>query len=773
MMRELDSPPISSLHEPIGDRPSLIAILWRRRQWYVACVLACLAIASVYLVMAPRIYQAEVRLLILQQGGRPLNVANTDPTRLMTEETEDYIPTHMLIINSPQVVERAIDKVGLDHLPSLLAVKKEGLDPVAEAIKHLNVTRPERLAKVMEVQYRAGGRDEVVRTIEAITSSYRQFIEETFQKNSSMAISVISKARDDLSKELGELEAKYLELRRKSPALITGTGRERRSFLADRLANWDRAANDAMVKAVQLKAQLELGRELTREGTELWAVAHAISQLGGDTHDLMAGLVSGPSQSGAADVVRQLTQEQQQLAERFGPQYAKVRELQVQIDRIRGRVRGARSRLEGDETRDLMRAIEQSLDSVQAMWKELAKQFGQDQEKAKQVEEGMLAEEYLRDKLERQRTMFHTVVDQLKQAQFVSAYSSITSQVIQPAQTPRSPVWPKVSLTLALALVVGGMLGTGTAVVLDLLDQRIRSLDELRRLTGLAVLGQVALLPGRRFGAMGSIGLISYAEPNSYWAEAYRAIRTNIDFRRRDQRLQVLLVTSPYSGDGKTTTASNLAISFALAGRRVLLIDADLRKPSLDKIHGLCREHGLSHLLQNLLPLHQVVQRSKVENLDVITVDLEVPNPDELLSSPRLKKLLDEARQFYDVILLDSSPLLAVVDPALIGAVADGVVLVTRPERLRHRDVEPILELLSIAGASILGMLINGISPDDRRYSCDYFSYGRPVKRRSGDLTMSIGAEGSAPGDRDPGERTARRRPAQGFQLRGPQDHPG
>ena len=364
-----------------------------------------------------------------------------------------------------------------------------------------------------------------------------------------------------------------------------------------------------------------------------------------------------------------------------------------------------------------MRAIEQSLDSVQAMRNELGKQFGQDQEKAKQVEEDLLAEEYLRSKLEQQRALFHTVVDQLKQAQFSSAYSSITAQVIEPAQTPRRPVWPKVILTLALALVVGGMLGTGTAVVLDRLDQRIRSLDELRRLTGLAVLGQVALLPGRRSGAMGPIGLISYAKPNSYWAEAYRAIRTNIDFRRRNQRLQVLLVTSPYPGDGKTTAASNLAISFALAGRRVLLIDADLRKPSLDKVYGLRREHGLSHLLQDLLPLHQVVQRSKIENLEVITVDPEVPNPGELLSSTRLKELLDEARQTYDVILLDSSPLLAVVDPALIGAVVDGVVLVARPETLQHRDVEPILELLSIAGASILGLLVNGIHAGEGRYS--------------------------------------------------------
>src|SRR5512135_1561560 len=738
----------------LGEIKQTIGVL--RRGWRLIGIstLICLTIAIIYLARTKRIYQAEVRLLVLQQGGRPLNVANTDPNRLM-EGTEDYIPTHILIVGSPQVVKRAIDKVGLDNLPSLLAAKKRGLDPVVEAITHLKVTRPDRLAKVLRVEYRAGDRDEVARTAEAITDSYEQFLEETVQKNSSTAIALISKARDDSSRELGELEAKYLELRRKTPALITGE--ERRSFLADRLASWDRAANEAMVKAVQLKAQLGLGRQLTREGTELWAVAHALSQLGGDTSGLMAGLASGASQSGAADVVRQLAQEQQQLAERFGPQYSKVRELQAQIDRIRGRARGARSRLEGDEARDLVRAIEQSLDSVRAMRDELGKQFGQDQEKAKQLEEDLLAEEYLRNKLERQRALFNTVSDQLKQAQFVSAYSSITSQVIEPAKTPRTPVWPKVSLTLALAL--------GVAVVLDRLDQRVRSLDELRRLTGLAVLGQVALLPGRRAGAMGPLGLISYAKPHSYWAETYRAIRTNIEFfRRRNQQLQVLLVTSPYPGDGKTTAASNLAISFALAGRRVLLIDADLRSPSLDKVHGLRREPGLSHLLKDRLPLHEVVQRSQIENLEVITVGPEVRNPDELLSSPRLKELLGEVRQAYDVILLDSSPLLAVVDPAIVGAVVDGVILVARPGTLRRRDIEHVLDLLRIGGASILGMLVNGISREDRNYSYDYVSYGRLAERRSGDVIGPLGA-----GDRPP-EIASR---ANGRPGLGPYEGPG
>jgi polysaccharide biosynthesis transport protein len=730
----------------LGEIRQTIGVL--RGGWRLIGIsaLICLIISIIYLARTKRIYQAEVRLLVLQQGGRPLNVANTDPSRLM-EGTEDYVPTHSLILSSPLVVKRAIDKIGIENLPSL-DVKKEGGDPVEVVIKHLKVTRPDRLAKVLRVEYRAGDRDEAVRTIEAITDSYEQFLEETFQKNSSTAITLISKARDDLSRELGELEAKYLELRRKTPALITGE--ERRSFLADRLASWDRAANEAMVKAVQLKAQLELGRRLACEGTELWAVAHAISQLGGDTSSLMAALASGTAQSGATDYIRQLTQQQQQLAEQFGPEYAKVRELQAQIDRIRGRARGARSRLEGDDVRDLVRAIEQSLDSVQAMRNELGKQFDQDQEKAKLFEEDLLAEADLRGKLERQRALFSTVVDQLKQAQFVSDYSSISAQVIEPAKTPRGPVWPKVSLTLALALVVGCAVGMGAAVVLDRLDQRVRSLDELRQITGLAMLGQVALLPEDQLAAMGPLGLISYAKPRSSWAEAYRAIRTNLDFLcRRNQRLQVLLVTSTYPGDGKTTAASNLAISFALAGRRVLLIDTDLRRPSLHKVHGLGCDHGISQLLKELLPLDRAVQRSTIENLEVITAGPEVPNPAELLSSSHLAELLDEARQAYDVILLDSPPLLAVADPAIIGAVIDGVVLVARPTTVRCRDIEHAMELLRSLGTSLLGMLINGVSREDRGYGYGYGygygSYGRSTEHRSGDVTWPIGAENRPP----------------------------
>ena len=274
----------------LGEIKQTIGVL--RRGWRLIGIsaLICLTVAIIYLAMTKRIYQAEVRLLVLQQGGRPLNVANIESSRL-TEGAEDYIPTHALILGSPLVVKRAIERIGLDRLPSALEAQRANQVPVEEVTKRLKVTRPDRLAKILRVEYRAGDRVEVVRTVEAITESYKQVLEETFQKsNSSTVIALISKARDELSQELagpggevpGVAPQDPVADRRRAGPRVPGqpTGR------------WDQAANEAMIKSVQLKRQLELGRKLAGEGTELWAVAHAISQLGGDTSSLTAILSS-------------------------------------------------------------------------------------------------------------------------------------------------------------------------------------------------------------------------------------------------------------------------------------------------------------------------------------------------------------------------------------------------------------------------------------------------------------------------------------------------
>jgi capsular exopolysaccharide synthesis family protein len=259
-----------------------------------------------------------------------------------------------------------------------------------------------------------------------------------------------------------------------------------------------------------------------------------------------------------------------------------------------------------------------------------------------------------------------------------------------------------------MALVVGGALGAGAALVSDLLDPRIRSLEEMRKVMRFPLLGQVPQLPDSPVTGAGPVGLVCQVMPRSPTAEAFKVVRANLDLSRRNQGVRVVLVTSPRSGEGKTTVASNLALCMAQVGRRVLLVDADLRHPVQHEIHGLRRERGLVQILKELMPLERVVQTTPIKNLDVITSGPETPNPAELLSSPLLHDFLGRVRENYDTVIIDCPSLLAVADTATIGGLVDGIVLVVRVRETKRDDATWAVEVLKGLGTPILGVLING-----------------------------------------------------------------
>ena len=343
---------------------------------------------------------------------------------------------------------------------------------------------------------------------------------------------------------------------------------------------------------------------------------------------------------------------------------------------------------------------------------------------AKKAEVGMLAEANLRSGLERQRTLFNSVVDQLNQAKLVSDFGSTTSQTLNPPSVRENR--PQRALIALAALFAGSAMGAGMAFVAAQLDTRIRTLTEMRRALNLGVLGIIPAIGREQREATGEVGLISHALPRSFLSEAYKTIRTNLEFLRRGHKAEVILVTSPGAGDGKSTTASNLAISLAHAGRKVLLVDADLRRPTLHAIFATGRDRGLPHVLKDILPLHRAVRPTLVENLDLLTAGPEVSNPAELLASPHLASALKEMRQAYDVVIVDSSPLLAVADPSILAQAADGILLVVRTTATRRQDVERTVELLRALGAPVLGAVINGITQDEigDRYGTYGYGYG-------------------------------------------------
>lgn len=217
--------------------------------------------------------------------------------------------------------------------------------------------------------------------------------------------------------------------------------------------------------------------------------------------------------------------------------------------------------------------------------------------------------------------------------------------------------------------------------------------------------------------------LIFLRDPKSPVSEAYRAIRTNIQFSGVDRTFKIITVTSTDAGEGKTTTICNLAITMALSGKKVLLIDADLRKPRVHINFAISNETGLTNILAQKKPLGSVIKTASVKDLDIITSGPKPPNPSELLQSESMSKLLDDLKQKYDYIFLDTPPVGMVTDAAILAAKSDGTILVVHSGKTHIDEAQRAKQLLLNVDAKILGVVLNKINRSEKGYCKKYYKY--------------------------------------------------
>ncbi|MCJ8010470.1 CpsD/CapB family tyrosine-protein kinase [Paenibacillus sp. KQZ6P-2] len=201
--------------------------------------------------------------------------------------------------------------------------------------------------------------------------------------------------------------------------------------------------------------------------------------------------------------------------------------------------------------------------------------------------------------------------------------------------------------------------------------------------------------------------LVMNTNRRSNISEGYRNLRTNIQFSGWNQKLQVLVVTSTQAGEGKTTTISNLAVAYAHEGKKVLLIDGDLRHPSLQGIFNVPNRVGLSNILANQCSYGEIIHQTTVENLSLITAGPVPPNPTELLSSDKLREIIEVWKEEFDVILIDTSPVMAVADGLIVASISDGVILVVQAGKVKREFIKKTKEKLELAKANILGVVLN------------------------------------------------------------------
>lgn len=304
-----------------------------------------------------------------------------------------------------------------------------------------------------------------------------------------------------------------------------------------------------------------------------------------------------------------------------------------------------------------------------------------------------------------------------------SATNLIT--VIEPAAPPESPIAPRPLLNLVLAVALGLALAVGIAFIVELVRDPIKDPEDVQATLGASTLATIGRM--RSDGSRSQIyQLATLLYPRSAAAEAYRTLRTNIEFAAVDTQIRTLLVTSSSPGEGKTVTSCNLAVAFAQAGRSVLLVDADLRKPGVHHLFDLPNIQGLTSLLRNDVgSVAAVVQPTEQANLGVITTGSLPPNPAELLGSQRMRGVLDQLLASADLVIFDSPPLRAVADAAILSSLVDGTVFVVDTKTSRRRAVRQGSEALARAGAHVLGVVLNRMAGTGHAsYAGYYVAYG-------------------------------------------------
>jgi capsular exopolysaccharide synthesis family protein len=315
-----------------------------------------------------------------------------------------------------------------------------------------------------------------------------------------------------------------------------------------------------------------------------------------------------------------------------------------------------------------------------------------------------------------------TAISNLQQRQFdleaTSAQSATTLLLPIPAQTPTSPVSPRPVRSAALAAFLALIAAAGLVLLFDRFSSTVRTPDEITQvLGGVPVLGAIRQMSSSDLRA----GPVVATSPRSIVAEAYRMARTNMLYANVDTQSKVTLVTSARQSEGKSTTALNLAVSLAELGSRVLIIDADLRRPSVHRMLDLDNRVGLTSSVLSDGLRGQAIQPTQIANLHALCSGPLPPNPAELLSTQRMRRLLEKARELYDAVVVDSPPLLAVADPAVLSTMTDFVLLVVDVQTATRQQLGRARETLEQVGSRISGVLLNNLTQD--RSSGYYYSY--------------------------------------------------
>lgn len=718
-------------HEDIGMSISLgdlRTMLWRQRKVLAIIVLAALLVGLVVtLLMTPR-YRADVSVRIDNETVKILEGQDLDPV-VAVSDTNRYLNTQKSIVESRALAEIITDALKLDANDGFIesmgaAPPRDDLAPkerqatrraITIALLQQNVTMtvaPDN--RVSKISFSSRDPALAARIANSYAENYIANNVKARYDTNTYARKVLNEQVQQTRMQLQQTERQAIEYARRNRLIDTVSA----SF-GDSDENG--GSNPGAARSVKTANLVQLNQAYIDARTRrLAAEARWRAAQGSAGYDVPDGAQSSAVQAiltRRAEVSARLAE----LRARYQDVHPEVQETSAQLAALERQLAAVGRTVKASLENDYRAALAQER-SLAAAADELAGETLSEQDRRVQL--NLIGRD-----AETQRRQLNDLLTRLNQVNAAADVTANNLSLVDPAQPPTTPVSPDLAKNMLIALGAGLALAMGMAFVREALDDTLRSPEDAERKLGLPLLGTTPFVA--------DVTLQDLEERQGELSEAYYSIRATVDYASAGSTRKVFLITSSQPSEGKSTTAIAMARDFAQIGRRVLLINADLRNPSLHNALGLPRERGLMDVLSGQKKLSKCIHESDVPGLHLLPLGQIPPNPVQLLSSDLIPDFLRRVRDDYDVILLDSAPVMGLADAPMLARMVDYVLLIVEANRAHYGQAKSAVRRLQDAGANILGIVMTKFSfrhagyPYDYHYS--YYSYRNRKTKEAGE----------------------------------------
>ncbi|MGA9240549.1 MAG: polysaccharide biosynthesis tyrosine autokinase [Silvibacterium sp.] len=698
-------------------------ILQKRKWTVVVSIVVVFVMAGIISVRMTPIYDGVTIITIFQRASNPLNIKDSDNSQGNGDQALD-LDTQVKILESDTLAELVIHRLNLDARPEFAGqaqTQNSGGIAISESPTQ-DREREEQLIRkfqkslkvvpipntsLINIKYSNPDPSLAADVANAITAT---FIEQNFKSrydSTMQAADWLSKQLADLQIKVESSQAKLVQYQRDHG--IVGAD-DKQNLTIDKLDELNKELTQAQADRIQKESLYQVAVSSNPEG--------------------LSAVLQDPLLTALRQQQTQLQAQYALLSTQFGPGYPKVLEIKNQLDQV--------DRSYKEQVQDSVNRIQNDYQTAVSRERMLQAALTEQTGVADQLSQNAIEYKALKQEADSNRQLYDGLLQKLKEASLSAGLESSNVRIVDRARVPLHPARPNIPMNLEFALLIGLVGGVAIAFVLEALDTTVRTPDQAESISGLPTLGVIPLqstfdkavtsiakahlfktLPR---GNSEHRALISYLEPQSETAEAYRVVRTAILLSSVLHPPRSILITSAVPQDGKTMTCANVAIVLAQQAKRVLLVDADMRRPNIHKVFGVSGQVGLSNILTGGAKASDAIQTTVQPNLFVIPAGPIPPHPSELLSSSLMQDLIRKWRDEYDHVIIDSPPVISVTDAVLLSVQTDAVVMIIRSGETSAAHVRRTRTLLQSVKANLLGIVVNAANLSSPDYY--YYDYG-------------------------------------------------